>query len=482
MNTIRKKIMILSAVIWAIMLLIWVLMNYSNQKTIEKYNEILQRYMLMNNISQLSENSITVLNQYMSNKNPELKLAYLSSSEDMKAKQQQLYLLKNQNNYITLMNYDYMISSQLESMKLAISFYQNNDGTLAAYHFNEAAKESKYISETTLSLLSHDLTTYDDFYREIIQQSNDLKKMSIWTLTVTSFMVLLLFYKFSNDITNPILTLTIAAREISRGNFDSSIEVHTNDEIRFLAVTFDRMRMNIKNLISEMHNKAQVERDLQEHKLLLKESELKSLQSQINPHFLFNTLNTLSKKAYLDGAMETSDLIISVSELLRYNLKSLDASVTLSSEIKGLEDYLAIQKARFAGRVHYMLNTDEACLNFVVPSLTLQPFVENAFIHAIEPFEKGGTITIGIHDEPERVVIQIMDNGPGIPQQTVSAIVAGQLQKEYKGHSTGIGIGNVIRRLQLFYGVHDVITILSSPEQGTCVTLLLPKQRREQFD
>src|SRR5690606_32361593 len=170
------------------------------------------------------------------------------------------------------------------------------------------------------------------------------------------------------------------------------IKVDYNDEISFLALTFDRMRININNLIIEIQEKAQLERELQQNKLLLQESQLLGLQSQINPHFLFNTLNILSKKAYLEGAEETSDLLVSVAGLLRYNLKRLDRQVTLYEVLIVLKQYIEIQQARFTDRLNVHMEVDESCLNVKIPGLTLQPIIENAVIHAIEPEEDGGHI------------------------------------------------------------------------------------------
>ncbi|MFJ7728751.1 sensor histidine kinase [Neobacillus sp. NPDC097160] len=479
MKTIRNKIIFLFAVIWVMISLVWLLMIYSNQKTIENYNEILQRYLLIKEASQLSQDSINALNQYFINSAEKHKNEYLAFGEKMKKNQGKLNRLNNQNNFISLMNYDNMIKSQLESMRLAESFFQKKNVTESSIHFNEAAKTSAYISETALLLINGELKTYVNFYKETMQQSKESIMLSFLTLASTSFTILLIFFKFSNDITRPIVTLTDAAREISSGNFDRNIEIQTNDEMNFLGSTFNQMRINLKKLIAEMQIKAKVERELHEHKLLLKESELKTLQSQINPHFLFNTLNTLAKKAYLENAKETSNLIVSVSDLLRYNLKSMDISTTIQNELKGLEDYLTIQKARFEERVQYSIHADEECLSFLLPSLTLQPFVENALIHAIEPFPEGGNIAIRIRDKGIHNTIEIEDSGPGIPYDTVQSIIKGYPKNEYKGNSTGIGIHNVIRRLQLFYGIQDIIEIKSSVNHGTRIILRLPKQRGE---
>jgi sensor histidine kinase YesM len=285
-----------------------------------------------------------------------------------------------------------------------------------------------------------------------------------------------LTYGFSLSITKPVQKLTQAANELSRGRFHLPIKVDSNDEIAFLAQTFDRMRININNLISEIQHKAQLEHELQESKLLLKESQLLNLQSQINPHFLFNTLNTLSKKAYLEGSHETSDLLVSVAGLLRYNLKRLDRPVTLREEVMVLQQYMDIQKARFTDRLHLKMSIDETCLNVDIPGLTLQPIIENAVNYAVEPREDGGIIWFRIQDGNDCVIIEVEDDGPGIEEFKIKQILQGQfIQKD--GNSTGIGFTNVVRRLRLFYGNEDVMNIESSAA-GTKVVITIPKDRR----
>ncbi|MDP5276299.1 sensor histidine kinase [Chengkuizengella axinellae] len=479
MNTIQKKIILLSLFIWVMMLGIWLFMSYHNQKTIEQYNQILQRYLLMNQASHLSENLIANLHQYILDPTDEQLYLYENKKIEMQITKGQLKSLRNADNYMELMDYENMIDSQLELTELVLVSLENERQELAASHLDQATKISDYISEMTLTILNKELKTYNQFYRSIIEQSSNLEKMGFWVLLMTSFLLLLFSYLFTGSITRPILKLTLAFKEISRGKFDRKININSNDEIGFLANVFEHMRNDIKKLIGEMKEKAKIERDLNEHKLLLKESELKSLQSQINPHFLFNTLNTLSKKAYLEEAYETSDLITSVSNLLRYNLRQMGTTVTILEEMKGVQEYLAIQKARFFDRVQYGIDIDGKCFSFEIPSLTIQPFVENAFIHAIEPSEEGGEIHIIIKDQPEHVMICIEDIGKGMSEEQVNAILKGNLSNEYKGHSTGIGTSNVINRLRLHYGVHDVIQISSIPDKGTKITLMLPKRRKD---
>jgi sensor histidine kinase YesM len=477
MNSIQNKILTLSAIVLFIMVASWMILIHYNQKMQDQYNRILQRYLQMNEVSASSQHLVTALNNYLQAPSEE-KLAELDERKRRMAEAKNRLAAQGDNgNPITLTNYVNLVDSLIESVNRSMMFLSKENNSEAALNdFAEANRYSQYISEMTLNLMDKELKTYDQFYRGIIRQSAELKKLGVWMLALVTVFLLLFSYWFSLSITRPIQKLTLAARELSRGRFDVQIEVSSNDEISFLARTFDRMRISINDLISEIRHKAELERELQTSKLLLQESQLRSLQSQINPHFLFNTLDTLSKKAYLEGSPETSDLLASVAGLLRYNLKRLDRPVTLSDEVRVLQQYMEIQKARFADRLVFVQDIDESCLHVQLPGLTLQPIVENAVIHAVEPSEEKGTITFRIRDAGERVQVEIEDDGVGMEEQKVREILE-ERHTQGQGHSTGIGISNVVRRLRLFYGVDDVLRIESRPGQGTRVQLNLPKTR-----
>ncbi len=476
MNTIQKKIWMLATVVLFIMVSIWLTLTYYNQKTQNQYNEILQRYLSMNEVTSASQLVIMNLNNYLLNPSLSNLEQIHGSQEKIRQAKYEVYNLMNTENEFALTNYIHLIDSFIETTDRSLMFQTAKEIESSALAFSEATRISKYISEMTLILIDSELKTYDRFYRGIIQQSIEIKKLGIWLLLLITSLLLLLTYWFSLTITRPIHQLTKAANELSKGRFNLEIKVESNDEISFLAKTFNHMRININNLISEIQQKAQLEHELQQNKLLLQESQLRSLQSQINPHFLFNTLNTLSKKAYLEGAEETSDLLVSVAGLLRYNLKRLDRSVTLFEEVIVLKQYMEIQKARFTDRLEFHMEIDESCLQLQIPGLTLQPIVENAVIHGIEPKEDGGSIWFRVHDERERVIIEIEDDGMGISEQRISEILEEHLQ-EMDGQTTGIGFSNVLKRLRLYYGSKDVIQIDSMEGQGTKVVLKIPKSK-----
>lgn len=483
MNKIQKKILALTLFVLFIMASMWIGLTYYNQKTQNQYNEILNRYLVMNEVTRVSQQLITDLNNYLiTSTKPNLEKLERSKAQINIAKDE-MKDLRNAEIDFALTNYVNLIESLIETTDRSLSFKLENETEASFKEFTEATRISKYISEMTLTLFDTELRTYEKFYRGIIEQSIELKKLGLWLMLLMTFVLLFVTYWFSRSITRPVQQLTEAANELAKGRFDRKIEIESNDEISFLAKTFDRMRVNINNLISDIHEKAQLEYELQQNKLLLKESQLKSLQSQINPHFLYNTLNTLSKKAYLEGSEETSELLVSVAGLLRYNLKRIDRAVTLEEEVTVLKQYLDIQKARFTDRLQVFLEIDEHCMHVQLPGLTLQPIIENAVIHAVEPEEDGGKIWIRILDDSKRVTIEIEDEGPGMSEEQINQIFKRELDhlsgQDASELSTGIGFSNVVKRLHLFYGVEDVIDVQSRIGLGTKVVLKIPKHKEK---
>jgi len=481
MMTIQKKIWILVSVVLLIMGIIWLALTHYNQKTQEQSNDILQRYLRMNEVTTASQQIITNLNNYLLEPTADHKQQIEKSVVVIGVVQQDVAELRNTENAFSVTNYIHLIDSLIETANRSVMFSEEQEIEGATNEFNEANRISMYISEMTLKILDRELKSSNRFYRGIIKQSEELKKLGIWLLLLITVVLLLATYWFSLSITRPIHQLTKAANALSQGRFDQQIEVKSNDEISFLAQTFDEMRININDLIVEIQQKAQLEHELQQSKLLLKESQFRSLQNQINPHFLFNTLNTLSKKAYLDGAEETSNLIVSVAGLLRYNLKRIDRSVTLFEEVVVLNQYMEIQKARFTDRLQYKFDIDESCLNVKIPGLTLQPIIENAVIHAIEPEQDGGTIWFRISKDGPLVIIEIEDSGQGMSREKMEQLLKGHIIP-IEGHSTGIGFQNVVKRLHLFYGMEDLVTIDSKEGRGTKVVIQIPMAREEGND
>lgn len=365
-----------------------------------------------------------------------------------------------------------MITSFMEETDLVIEGIANQDIQEYSIYLNEAERTSSHIHEKTLDIINVELANYHELSVLIDEKVINTKKMGTTIIIAIIFLSILFAIWFSNGITRTIRRLTKAAQEISSGRYTGKdVTVSRKDELWFLTKTFNEMKRNILESVSELEEKARLAQ-------LLKEMELKSLQNQINPHFLFNTLNTISKTSYIEGAERTSDLISSVSTLLRYNIGNLDRQTTLKDEVEIIKEYFYIQKARFRDRVEFIENVDPSCLSTPLPCLTFQPIVENAFIHGIESLAEGAKIELHIYHEDEKVCVDVKDNGVGMDQKTLNRLLGKEEESDFtssqngSGHSTGIGMKNVMDRLTLF-DKESTFTISSSIGEGTKVSIRL---------
>ncbi len=483
---IRTKLLLYFMIIFIILNAVAFLFYKSSEKIVSEYDDSFEKFLLLNDISQQVNLVNEKLQSYIIEEEDSFLKEYFRARKQLLTYQGQLIKeLSNENNAITLSNYKNMISSYIEATDLTIGTFQNKEINWYSSHLNEATKFAGFIQETTLSLVNNELTDYQLFYDEIEKQNRYFTLMGMSLFGSTLLLSLLLAMWLSGGITKPIRQLSEAATEISEGNFSGDeIKVTTKDELKLLTNTFNQMRLNIRQLVSEIKQQSELD-------TLLKELELKSLQNQINPHFLFNTLNTVSKMAYLEEAQNTSRLIEAIAALLRYNLGNLHKSSTLLNEVKIVKEYFYIQRTRFGERIDFKTEVDPDCLNIEIPSLSLQPIIENAFIHGIESKEDGGVIKLMVFRASDRICVEISDNGVGMDESTLTKlrqIAEGtsdedivQLEKS-TGHSTGIGVKNVIQRLQLFYKRTDIVEIESTKDSGTTFRLLLPYDNEEVTD
>ena len=208
----------------------------------------------------------------------------------------------------------------------------------------------------------------------------------------------------------------------------------------------------------------------------MKESQLLALQSQINPHFLFNTLNSISRSAQYETPDVTTALIRNLADLFRYNLDHFNRLSTVEEELEIVAKYIYIQQHRFGERIQYAVRVEETDSDYLIPSMTLQPLVENAMIHGIENLEFGGTILVDVSCRGGFLRIRICDNGCVIERERLREIWLGNDEK-LRGHTTGIGLSNIAARIGLYPG--GVCRLYSSPRYGTIVEILFPQMTEE---
>ncbi len=214
----------------------------------------------------------------------------------------------------------------------------------------------------------------------------------------------------------------------------------------------------------------------------LKDAELKYLQAQINPHFLFNTLNAGAQLAMLEDAEKTSGYLQNVAAFFRYRIKGEEKETTLEQEIALVDNYIHILNVRFSGEIHFSKELEEDCLSVPVPGMILQPIVENAVNYGIRNIEREKKIILKVERLPELIRVRIEDNGIGMSEERIREVLAGNAgENPVMKDSNGVGIQNVISRLRLFYDREEVMHIFSDGEdKGTMVDILIPLQREEE--
>jgi sensor histidine kinase YesM len=469
MIRIRTKLLIYFAAILLLVIILFFIREQSAQRIVELHDERSAHYFLLNEITNNTDQTYQSLQIYVHEPTDENLQYYEEDKQQLNELQERFEIAAEES--IDKKNYIHLLTSFLELTDLTAEGVAQDDIEQYSYYLNEADNSATYIHEKTLELINSELTVYQNLIELEDQRVQYSKNMGTAIFISVIILSILFALWFSNGITRAIERLTGAAKEISQGNYTvEDVVVPQKDELKILTETFNQMKWNIVEAIREMKEKARMSQ-------LLKEMELKSLQNQINPHFLFNTLNTISKTSYIEGAERTSDLISSVSALLRYNIGSLDRETHLKDEVEIVKEYFFIQKTRFGDRVTFDQDIEEECLQTPIPCLTLQPIIENAFMHGIEEMADGAEITLAIYHKDEKVWIEITDNGVGMEQETIDRLLTADENTETnrKGHSTGIGMRNVIDRLKLFDKESEV-SIQSEVGKGTKVTIKLRKE------
>lgn len=213
----------------------------------------------------------------------------------------------------------------------------------------------------------------------------------------------------------------------------------------------------------------------------LKDAELKYLQAQINPHFLFNTLNAGAQLAMLEDANKTSGYLQNVAAFFRYRIKGEDKETTLEQEIALVDNYIHILNVRFSGDIHFSKELEEDCLSVSVPGMILQPVVENAVNYGIRNIEREKRIVLKVERLQDLIRVRIEDNGVGMSAERIKEVMSGRAgENPVMKDSNGVGIANVMSRLRLFYDREEVMHIFSEGmDKGTIVDILIPVPQEE---
>ena len=264
----------------------------------------------------------------------------------------------------------------------------------------------------------------------------------LWGITAL-WMVKRLNGSVRRNIIEPVVMLAGQADRIRKNDCSGpELTAEGEDEISRLIRSFNKMKQATRGYIEALKEKNETERQLEAVRLQL-------LKNQINPHFLFNTLNMIAGTAQIEDAAATEKMIQALSRLFRYNLKSTASVMPLERELKVVQDYMYLQQMRFGKRVQYETGCDPETMEILVPSFMLQPLVENAVKHGISARSKGGRIVVRTWKQGQRLWISVADPGEGIDEDKLEKIK--RALKEGDGSGVGIGLGNIARRLKAMY-------------------------------
>ena len=356
------------------------------------------------------------------------------------------------------------------------------DAKASQLYYNKVSVCGGYLSQYTMQLLKASILDAQTTYTEISELGERIALMQIVVVAlcvalgcVTGLMVMRLL--------TPVQQMIAASRAIGKSEFDTpDIPLPKQPEIAQLAESFNIMKHSMAQQVTTLQEKNEIERELHRQKTealelqnRMERSRLQQLRSQIDPHFLFNTLNVILQTAGQETAYRTQALITALSHLLRYSLMSNDEQVPLSREVRIVDEYYSIYHVRFGERVQmeWRISDSIDLTETLVPSFILQPIVENAFKHGIAPKEEGGRVRIRVNPLRDKglLYISVCDNGVGIaPEQLHELQTALESPDERWEH---IGVYNVAARLRLL-DPRCALKVRSHPGRGTAVSLYLP--------
>ncbi|WP_287713392.1 cache domain-containing sensor histidine kinase [Blautia sp.] len=270
-------------------------------------------------------------------------------------------------------------------------------------------------------------------------------------------------------LVRPITSTVGALKKFSKGDFKVRLEEERKDEFGEMNQVFNSTIQKVEKLLEEIAHS----------RVLNKEMEFKALQAQINPHFLYNALDTINWMAHKEGKDDICDMITAVSSLLRISISNKEAVFTVEKELRYVKDYLYIQKTRYRDRFEVIFDIEPEIYGQLIPKLTIQPLVENAIVHSVEVSREKAELTVEGHREGETVFIRVSDTGVGMTEETRKALLAepgGADRQDINTAHTGLGVYAVHQRLKYLFGEGYGLTIQSSPGKGTCITIRIPFQ------
>lgn len=446
----------------SIVFLVVILFCIISYWTSSSYNQIFQGYSELQRYYDNVKNSSDELKKYLTSQKDENLILHEKAMDAAKDSIENILdnpimdekwrfrLLKNMIN-----EYENSIAELMEQ------YMRNDDLANYRYYYERFSMNEKLIQETSTQYY-HIVTNAMSEQKEKLDTIQFVAFMMTGLMAVMMFIWVRYFSKlFYTTISMPLQKVLKQISLIKQGQYELEKEPQSSLEMEELCVALEEMAGKISHNMETQKEKAELEKKLAR-------SELKMLQNQINPHFLFNTLNMIYCMAEKEGAYEASKMLLKTSHLLRYGLEMQNRLSNFKRELNALQYYIDIQKMRFGDKIAIQIDVQdmEEIGNIPVPGMIFQPLVENAIKHGLKNYVKDGLIGIQIRKEDNCIKIMVFDNGQGMPKEELEKMIQNDYHLE---ESASLGLYNVIHRLKTYYGDQIDIDIRSDVECGFAI-------------
>lgn len=481
-RSISAKLISIFFLLTGILLITNLSVNAYLNKSLQRVNTVYASNVTSNILSEKLKEVQTNVYEYLNTKSSSSLVNYYKSEQEYRS------LLENLNDKITN---DEMLMLEKNIRNMSDTYLNLTDETVKEKRgrnvekyktsYEETKLLNQYINSYISNLNSEQLKQNSRNYQLLLVSLNYTEVISlaiIFSVVIVSLFMLLLLLR---NMIGPLVQLAHNANEVAGGNFNTEfIKPKSKDEVGILASTFNTMLQSIKNYIEQIKEDMENEQKLKQRQLMmenhLKDAQLKYLQAQINPHFLFNSLNAGAQLAIMEDAWQTSLFVEKMADFFRYNVKKMEQDTTLLEEIESVDNYIYILNVRLTGDILFNKEISGNTGDVWVPSMILQPIVENAVKHGIADIDRPGEILLKVEQYEDHLLILVKDNGVGMTEEKMNEVLSGTDNTAEDDNSTGIGLHNVISRLWLYYGQENLLTIhCDGTDKGTEVRIVIPR-------
>lgn len=481
--TIRKKLTLVFALIVVTMIIVEVMVCMKMNQSIDEIDAVyatnVENNELLDNLNLIQQYIYEYLN-IRSTDSLENFYRYESKYQNLiqelndKASEDEVAMLEK--------NIREMSQSYLSTLEDTIQAKRGRNIEKYKEGYEKASKLYRFISDYIEASNEKHFRKNSTNYSQLVEDLHNLEIASVYILLGWAAVCIYMIYIITGNITGPLTQLAKTLNRVSADNLNIQIpHVKNHDEVGIVSKAVDTMMESIRQYITQIQENKEKEQKMLEQELLMenyvKDAQLKYLQAQINPHFLYNSINAGVQLAMMEGAEQTSVFLEKMADFFRYNVRKMKEEATLFEEIEAVDNYIYIINVRFEGDIHFTKEVDTNVKNISIPSMILQPIVENCVNHGLQDVEWERRIRLKVQYQENHLIIQIEDNGKGMTPEQIEQIQKGEKEQTSQKDSTGVGLDNVKKRLELYYERSGLMEIQSAGEgKGTKVIITVEEK------